>query len=374
MKRFANFAPALAFGLVAGAVAPDQPVWAQAATAGPSGHMSVLLSSDRLGAGDLLGVGGRVVFAPSPYSAVGFGLTHFGSGTTELGRSFTALASSIDLEGTLVAGRTRVFGVLSPTLLSFDLGAPQGSATPGLGAERVHVPAVGGGLGLGFPLTRSISFEVLGRDVVTYSRDRVLDLGSLAFGPRGVSHSPEMRAQITIKLRKSEKVARFEDLPVSFSDNFRPVQASEIQSDLHKVTQGRDHIHTANEEIVTLEPPVQKVVLVEDHLLGTVYFADASFEVGSEFQRVVKTVAEYLQANPEARVRIKGFTSPTGSIRFNLSLAERRANSVRTHLVNFYRIAPDRVEALVGGIDPDSKAEEHARRAEIVEIAYKPVP
>lgn len=65
---------------------------------------------------------------------------------------------------------------------------------------------------------------------------------------------------------------------------------------------------------------------------------DYVFETGSatilpERRDTLERVTDVLEANPDLRIRLDGHTDDTGTPEFNFDLAERRASSVRTYLV-----------------------------------------
>jgi peptidoglycan-associated lipoprotein len=65
-----------------------------------------------------------------------------------------------------------------------------------------------------------------------------------------------------------------------------------------------------------------------------VYFEYDSAVLTSEAQALLKVKAQWLQANPDARVLIAGHCDERGSNEYNLALGDRRAGSVKTFLVN----------------------------------------
>jgi peptidoglycan-associated lipoprotein len=69
-------------------------------------------------------------------------------------------------------------------------------------------------------------------------------------------------------------------------------------------------------------------------LLGRrlVYFDFDSASVRGEDQPIVSAHAQYLAANPGARVRLEGHTDERGTREYNIGLAERRAQAVRRAL------------------------------------------
>ena len=66
---------------------------------------------------------------------------------------------------------------------------------------------------------------------------------------------------------------------------------------------------------------------------NAVYFGFDSSEIDAQGQAVLNQQAQFLQANPSARVAIAGHTDERGSREYNMSLGERRAAAVRSYLL-----------------------------------------
>lgn len=66
---------------------------------------------------------------------------------------------------------------------------------------------------------------------------------------------------------------------------------------------------------------------------NTIYFALDDATLSSEGMAVVSAYAQFLQANPAARIRLEGHTDERGSREYNLGLGERRGNSVQSALL-----------------------------------------
>lgn len=64
----------------------------------------------------------------------------------------------------------------------------------------------------------------------------------------------------------------------------------------------------------------------------------------------VAAVASYLKNHPKAKVIIKGYASQDGPVDVNIRLANQRAESVRSALINKYGIDPSRIQAEGQGI------------------------
>jgi outer membrane protein OmpA-like peptidoglycan-associated protein len=79
--------------------------------------------------------------------------------------------------------------------------------------------------------------------------------------------------------------------------------------------------------------------------LEGVNFAYNSAELKPESLPVLDTAGQLLVDVPEMRVRIEGHTDADGSDSYNLDLSQRRAESVRTYLLQRFNLDPLRVEA-----------------------------
>ena len=66
--------------------------------------------------------------------------------------------------------------------------------------------------------------------------------------------------------------------------------------------------------------------------LGAVKFATNSAELTPEDQTTLNNAAAYMKSNPNAHLRVEGFTDSTGSDQKNLTLSQQRANSVGQYL------------------------------------------
>lgn len=72
----------------------------------------------------------------------------------------------------------------------------------------------------------------------------------------------------------------------------------------------------------------------------------------------IENIANYMKANPDVKLDIKGYASPEGNADFNQKLSERRANAVKDMLVNDYQIEAERINAQGMGVgDKFSKPE-----------------
>jgi len=66
----------------------------------------------------------------------------------------------------------------------------------------------------------------------------------------------------------------------------------------------------------------------------TVYFAYDDYTLTTEAQSDLEKVGEYLKSSQNAVVQIEGHCDERGTVEYNLALGERRAQSVKSYLVN----------------------------------------
>lgn len=93
--------------------------------------------------------------------------------------------------------------------------------------------------------------------------------------------------------------------------------------------------------VVAAEPVIADKVVV-------LAFEDIHFDFDKatltpEAQAILKRNLQLLQENPRAKVRIAGYTSASGTEDYNQKLSERRADAVKTFLVQEGVITPDRL-------------------------------
>jgi len=99
-----------------------------------------------------------------------------------------------------------------------------------------------------------------------------------------------------------------------------------------------------------------------------------SHKIKGESYKTLKEIGELLTEDPNLRISIEGFTDSDGADDYNQTLSQKRAESVRSYLINEFNISPDRLEAKGWGeqkpIDSNSTAEGKAnnRRVELVKL------
>lgn len=340
--------PLLGLAALTGISLAATDVEAQEKTFGVTSHGALTVPAEVFGVDNLYGFGGRLLIQPRPHLSFGFGADYFrGALQPPTPRDFRLIAPAV--EANLYVGSPDLFASLS---VSPQLGIYQMSATASRDASTVLVPSIGGTAGISVGVVHTLNFDLGVGAALSYDRPGILTETSLATDAREWNVSPVLKAGLSFRLKSRDRVARFDDLPVSGTGMYRPVRAQPAGPAAPRNP----------DELKTVDPNAIPAT-TEGTLLGSVYFGDGSFDVEPRYDEVLSLLVDYLRSNPEVRLRLKGFTSTSGSPRQNLSLAERRANAVRYHLVYFYGIAEDRVEAQTGGVD-NAAQPDLARRVE----------
>jgi len=95
------------------------------------------------------------------------------------------------------------------------------------------------------------------------------------------------------------------------------------------------------EPIVASLPIVLKSILLEDS-----HFDFDKSTLRPEGMKALRENVQLLKDNPEAQVRVAGYTSMMGTAEYNQKLSERRAASVENFLITYGGIAPSRISTI----------------------------
>lgn len=98
---------------------------------------------------------------------------------------------------------------------------------------------------------------------------------------------------------------------------------------------------------------VVKTVVDKQTVLPNVFFQCAKSNISTQQAANVKAIADFLKANPNSNVTIKGYASPEGNPEVNQKLSEARAKAVADMLVNKLGISADRIKTEAGGATSD---------------------
>jgi outer membrane protein OmpA-like peptidoglycan-associated protein len=89
---------------------------------------------------------------------------------------------------------------------------------------------------------------------------------------------------------------------------------------------------------------VEEQVQASDSIARDIFYSLNSTKISNQEMKKVAEIAEFLNANPKAKVSITGFADKgTGTLAINLRLAAQRAQAVADALKNDYAIAADRI-------------------------------
>jgi OOP family OmpA-OmpF porin len=102
-------------------------------------------------------------------------------------------------------------------------------------------------------------------------------------------------------------------------------------------------------------------------------FEAGSTTLGADPNGALAALAEMMKAEEGLKVLLVGHSDMSGSVEGNITVSRRRAESVRTSLINDHGIAPDRLEAYgIGFLSPraTNETEEGAQKNRHVEAVF----
>jgi peptidoglycan-associated lipoprotein len=121
--------------------------------------------------------------------------------------------------------------------------------------------------------------------------------------------------------------------------------APDAQLDEGKVVADEEAAQRAiEEEAIRKEQDAARNMFINED----VYFDFNDASLKSESQSILQRKADWLQNNSEASVLIEGHCDERGTTEYNLALGDRRANSVKSFLVDM-GIAPSRLKMISYG-------------------------
>ena len=80
-----------------------------------------------------------------------------------------------------------------------------------------------------------------------------------------------------------------------------------------------------------------------------ILFQIDSDDILPQYKEDLRMLGEVLKRNPDHRFRIEGHTDNSGAESYNLDLSERRAASVKRHLIQDFNIGPERLTVVGHG-------------------------
>lgn len=348
---------------------------------------SALQQDGDLAGGSLTGAGLGLEYGISSRVSLGASAVWYQNAPADVetgSRPYDLLSGSVDVRASLIGDDTDFALVLSPGVFRYSFEQP-GAATSVLDAGTELVPFIGLGADLRFHLAGPFYVSFSAIDRLTFEEGNRFGQG--VRGGRELGHSIDFRVNVSALFRREEPRATFEDLPITRDGSFRPVEAARVTTEPVRKTMGRSHMHVDDGQMVEVDvglvdpdefegrarpvgasvrAPGGVVPVWDTYRAGSIFFDSGSSHIHDVYEPLIQDVADYMDANPRAHIELRGFTDTAGSVRLNLSLAQKRGNEVKERLVRLHDIAEERVDVVSVGVDTDADAANLARRVELV--------
>lgn len=127
-------------------------------------------------------------------------------------------------------------------------------------------------------------------------------------------------------------------------------QVENLNGQLRNASDANNRLKKELNDCRNQKPVVKEVVVNNRDCESVVSFRQGKSVVDLAQMPNVERVATYLNNHKDAKVVIKGYASPEGSLAWNEKLAKNRAEAVKKVLVKKYKIAEDRITAEGQGI------------------------
>jgi peptidoglycan-associated lipoprotein len=127
----------------------------------------------------------------------------------------------------------------------------------------------------------------------------------------------------------------------------------------------------ASAPVVASAPEVASAPVISNH--NSVYFGFNQYDIKDDYTGVIKSNADHLTSTADAKVQIQGNTDDIGSVEYNLSLGQKRADAVKKTLIAD-GASKKQVEAVsYGKLKPKYPNDNDASRAQNrrTDIVYK---
>lgn len=170
------------------------------------------------------------------------------------------------------------------------------------------------------------------------SADTVNQLAYIAKQQVGIAQEAAKRK--TAELAVTEASAKREQLRLEART--AEADAAKQQAAISQETTVQQQALIAQQEMQLKELKAKKTERGLVITLGDVLFSTNKSQLKSGGMRNVQKLADFLKQYPQRKVLVEGFTDSTGSDSLNQELSERRANAVRTALVDM-GISSDRI-------------------------------
>jgi peptidoglycan-associated lipoprotein len=123
-----------------------------------------------------------------------------------------------------------------------------------------------------------------------------------------------------------------------------------------------------------ITPPIRSGLLQPTEHLRTVYFDYDSAVLTEEAKGILEQNAEWLREHPALDVQVEGHCDERGTVEYNFSLGQRRADAVRDFLVS-HGINPDSIHTISYGeerpVDPGHDEEAWRKNRRVQFLIYQ---
>ena len=148
------------------------------------------------------------------------------------------------------------------------------------------------------------------------------------------------------KVEKIRNQAEIDALNAQIN-NLRTELGAQLSDAEAKLAEAQQAISDLKAELAACQArPVQTIVhetKTENILQPMVIFRQGKSTIDPAQYASIEMVAKYMRNHKDAKVIVRGFASPEGNAELNQKLSEARAASVKTALVNRYKIASERI-------------------------------
>ncbi len=116
--------------------------------------------------------------------------------------------------------------------------------------------------------------------------------------------------------------------------------------------------------LITAEMMEAQIAQTGKVVIYSIYFDFDKADIKPESKPTIEEIAKLLKKNPNLRLYVVGHTDSIGSLEYNITLSERRAQAVVRELIEKYRISKERLRAFgVGPLSPLATNETEDGRA-----------
>jgi peptidoglycan-associated lipoprotein len=139
-----------------------------------------------------------------------------------------------------------------------------------------------------------------------------------------------------------------ETRPEIRSETISPDKAAELERE--KRIQEQELRDKALRDEKARQEALAREAALKKGQLETVYFSYDQWSIREDQKIVLMKNAEWLKANPQARIRLEGNCDQRGTAEYNLALGQRRADAVKSFLEGL-GIARNRLETISYGFE-----------------------